>query len=114
MIVTHDLERLARLYTGLIGATETSRDPARGRRPTSACHWATPSWASSLTDPSKSAPPGRELLSIEVADVDAALARVGSLGGRAPAPATDMPWGRRVAHVQDPDGNAVDLTATTG
>jgi predicted enzyme related to lactoylglutathione lyase len=46
--------------------------------------------------------------------VDAALARVAFLGGRAPSPATDMPWGQRVAHVRDPDGNAVNLTTTTG
>ncbi len=54
------------------------------------------------------------LLSLEVPDVDAALARVEPLGGQAPAPANDMPWGQRVAHVQDPDGNAVNLTTTTG
>jgi predicted enzyme related to lactoylglutathione lyase len=53
------------------------------------------------------------LLSIEVPDVDAALARVGCLGGEAPAPANDMPWGQRVAHVKDPDGNAVNLTTTS-
>jgi hypothetical protein len=23
-----------------------------------------------------------------------------------------MPWGQRVAHVQDPDGNALNLTTT--
>nr|WP_245177168.1 VOC family protein [Geodermatophilus sp. DF01_2] len=60
------------------------------------------------------APPGRVLLSREVADVDAVLAQVEALGGRASAPADDMPWGQRVAHVQDPDGNAVNLTTKTG
>ena len=30
MIVTHDLERLARFYTGVAGATETSRTPDDG------------------------------------------------------------------------------------
>ena len=25
-------------------------------------------------------------------------------------PPNDMPWGQRVAHIQDPDGNTVDLT----
>ena len=41
--------------------------------------------------------------------MDAALAQVESLGGQAPAPANDMPWGQRVAHVKDPDGNMVEL-----
>jgi predicted enzyme related to lactoylglutathione lyase len=49
----------------------------------------------------ESAPRGRVLLSIEVVDVDAVLARVEFLGGRAPAPATDMPWAQRVAPVQE-------------
>jgi predicted enzyme related to lactoylglutathione lyase len=50
------------------------------------------------------------LLSIEVPDVDAVLPRVVELGGTAPAPANDMPWGQRVAHIKDPDGNVVNLT----
>ena len=54
--------------------------------------------------------PGRVLLSIEVPDVDDALAQVPALGGQAPPGANDMPWGQRVAHVTDPDGNAVNLT----
>ena len=50
------------------------------------------------------------LLSIEVPDVDALLPRVEGLGGEAPGPANDMPWGQRVAHIKDPDGNVVNLT----
>jgi predicted enzyme related to lactoylglutathione lyase len=51
------------------------------------------------------------LLSIEVPDVDAALLRVAELGGAASGLPNDMPWGQRVAHVRDPDGNAVNLTS---
>ena len=47
------------------------------------------------------------------AHVDAALAQVESLGGQAPARANDMPWGQRVAHVKDPDGNAANPTTTS-
>ena len=54
--------------------------------------------------------PGRVLLGFEVPDVDGLLPRVEGLGGQAPGPADDMPWGQRVVHVADPDGNAVDLT----
>ena len=50
------------------------------------------------------------LLSIEVDDVDAALPRVVELGGTSPGTLNDIPWGQRVAHVQDPDGNAVNCT----
>jgi predicted enzyme related to lactoylglutathione lyase len=54
--------------------------------------------------------PVRVLLSIDVADVDALLPRVQALGGSAPGPANDMPWGQRVAHITDPDGTVVNLT----
>ena len=54
--------------------------------------------------------PVRILLSIDVPDVDALLPRVEALGGTTPGPASDMPWGQRVAHVSDPDGNVVNLT----
>ena len=56
--------------------------------------------------------PGRMLLSIEVPDVDALLPRVAGLGGTATSGANDMPWGQRVAHITDPDGNVVNLTQT--
>ncbi|WP_245160258.1 hypothetical protein [Blastococcus sp. CT_GayMR20] len=29
---------------------------------------------------------------------------------RHPGPADDMPWGQRVAHIKDPDGNVPNLT----
>jgi predicted enzyme related to lactoylglutathione lyase len=35
---------------------------------------------------------------------------VAALGGRVLGEANDMPWGQRVAHIQDPDGNTVNLT----
>ena len=54
--------------------------------------------------------PGRMLLSIEVPDVDALLPKVEGLGGTATSEANDMPWGQRVAHIKDPDGNVVNLT----
>ncbi|SNY52867.1 VOC family protein [Paractinoplanes atraurantiacus] len=54
--------------------------------------------------------PVRVILSAEVADVDALLPVVESAGGTVPGPANDMPWGQRVAHVLDPDGNMLNLT----
>ena len=112
MTVTHDLERLARFYTDVAGATETSRTPDDG--PTFYLGLRIgDSELGIVGDGSvEGAPAGRVLLSIEVADVDAALSQVEAHGGQAPAPANDMPWGQRVAHVTDPDGNAVNLTRT--
>jgi len=54
--------------------------------------------------------PQRILLSIDVADVDRLLERVEAAGGRVPSPPNDMSWGQRVAHIHDPDTNAVNLT----
>ena len=112
IIVTHDLERLTRFYTGVAGATETRRTPDVG--PTFYLGLRIgDSELGIVSDGSVAGTPaGRVVLSIEVPDVDAALSRVEAHGGRAPAPANDMPWGQRVAHVQDPDGNALNLTTT--
>ncbi len=112
IIVTHDLERLARFYTGVAGATETRRTPDVG--PTFYLGLRIgDSELGIVSDGSVAGTPaGRVVLSIEVPDVDAALSRVEAHGGQAPAPANDMPWGQRVAHVQDPDGNALNLTTT--
>jgi predicted enzyme related to lactoylglutathione lyase len=48
------------------------------------------------------------LLSIDVASVDALLPRVAGLGGTVTGGPNDMPWGRRVLHLTDPDGNPVN------
>ena len=89
ILVTRDLERLTTFYAGLrIGDSDVGL-VADGR-----------------------APEGhqRMLLSVDVPDVDALLPRVDELGGHVQGPANDMPWGQRVAHVQDADGNTVNLT----
>ncbi|MFJ2730576.1 VOC family protein [Streptomyces collinus] len=60
-------------------------------------------------DPGAGATP-RILLSISVDDVDETLGRVVALGGSVRGGPNDMPWGQRVAHILDPDGNPVNLT----
>ncbi|MBM4792793.1 VOC family protein [Streptomyces sioyaensis] len=110
MIVTPDLDRLRDFYRELAGAEEFTRVPEEG-----------PAFFVGLrirgselglvADPNvATGTPTRILLSIAVADVDALLDRVEPLGGTVRGPANDMPWGQRVAHIQDPDGNAVNLT----
>ena len=112
IIVTADLDRLLAFYTGLLGAKEKFRYPDDG--PVFAVGLGLGESEFDLAANADAQPgsPGRVLLSIEVPDVDALLDRVGDLGGHVRGPANDMPWGQRVAHIADPDGNVVNLTQT--
>jgi predicted enzyme related to lactoylglutathione lyase len=112
IIVSHDLDRLRTFYTGLLGASEIHRYPEDG--PAFYIGLRLGDSELGLSSDSSVVPgdPGRMLLSIEVPDVDALLPRVPELGGTAPRDANDMPWGQRVAHIADPDGNVVNLTQT--
>ncbi|WP_165685898.1 VOC family protein [Streptomyces sp. KO7888] len=110
VILTADLDVLLGFYTKLFGAEEIFRVPARG-----------PAFYLGLRigdtdlglvakkDPGTGAAP-RILLSIGVDDVDETLGRVETLGGSVSGGPKDMPWGQRVAHVSDPDGNPINLT----
>jgi predicted enzyme related to lactoylglutathione lyase len=110
IVVTPDLDRLLRFYTGLFGAQELVRFPDQGL--VFYVGLALGDSELGLTADTSVVPgePGRLLLSIEVDDVDALLPKVAALGGTATSEANDMPWGQRVAHIKDPDGNAVNLT----
>ncbi|MFJ6466968.1 VOC family protein [Streptomyces sp. NPDC091387] len=110
VILTADQDVLRRFYTDLFGAEEIFRVPAEG-----------PAFYLGLRigdtdlglvtepDPGDGAAP-RILLSIGVDDVDETLGRVEALGGSVSSGPKDMPWGQRVAHIRDPDGNAVNVT----
>ncbi|MFD8566647.1 VOC family protein [Streptomyces sp. NPDC059639] len=110
VILTAHRDVLLGFYTQLLGAEEIFRVPAEG-----------PAFYLGLrigdTDlglvakenPGTGAAP-RILLSIGVDDVAETLTRVEALGGTVRSGPNDMPWGQRVAHIQDPDGNAVNLT----
>jgi predicted enzyme related to lactoylglutathione lyase len=110
VIVTPDLDRLRAFYTGLLGADEVMRFPQDGppfyvglRTGDAELGLATNSEVSLDVT-------GRVLLDLTVADVDALLPRVEELGGRVQGAPNDMPWGQRVAHATDPDGNPINLT----
>ena len=109
MIVTPELDRLVGFYTDLLDAKEISRVPDEGP----IFYLGLQIGESELGLVSDSAAdlsaPQRMLLSVEVEDVDELLPRVTQLGGRVLGLPNDMPWGQRVAHVQDPDGNTVNL-----
>ncbi len=114
IIVTADLPRLLAFYAELLGAVEVMRYPEDGPAFYVGLQLGNSELGLSADDSMSPGTPGRMLLSIEVDDVDATLARVAELGGSAPGPANDMPWGQRVAHITDPDGTVVNLTTTTG
>ena len=112
ILVSADLDRLLAFYTNLLGAQEVMRFPTDG--PVFYVGLALGDSELGLSSDASVVPgdPGRMLLSIEVAEVDALLPKVESLGGTATSGANDMPWGQRVAHIKDPDGNVVNLTQT--
>ena len=110
MIITPDLPRLMRFYTALLDAEETDRHPADGDAFFVGLRIGGSDLGLVNDAGVELGAPQRMLISVAVDDVDGLLGRVEQLGGRVEGPATDMPWGQRVAHVQDPDGNAVNLT----
>ena len=112
VIVTHDLDRLLTFYTGLFGAQEVMRFPDEGPVLYVGLRLGDSELGLSASSDVSPGDPGRMLLSIEVAEVDALLVGVDGLGGTATGGANDMPWGQRVAHIKDPDGNVVNLTQT--
>jgi len=109
VIVTADLDRLQRFYTELLGGEQVLRVPDEGAVFFVALRIGD-SEIGLVSDTGVGTGPGRILLSVDVADVDALLPHVVALGGTVLAPPNDMPWGQRVGHVQDPDGNRVNLT----
>jgi predicted enzyme related to lactoylglutathione lyase len=112
VIVTNDLDRLLAFYIGLLGANEVMRFPEDG--PVFYVGLSLGDSELGLSSDADVQPgsPGRMLLSIEVPDVDVLLPNVSGLGGESTSGANDMPWGQRVAHIKDPDGNVVNLTQT--
>jgi predicted enzyme related to lactoylglutathione lyase len=110
IIVSNDLERLRAFYTSLLGAEQIFRYPEDGNAFYVGLTLGDSELGLSSDSGVSPGDPGRMLLSIEVPDVDALLPRVEGLGGTATSGANDMPWGQRVAHIKDPDGNVVNLT----
>ena len=109
VIVTNDIERLHGFYTSLLGAEQNFRYPEEGAAFYIGLQLGDSELGLSSDTAVTPGDPGRMLLSIEVPDVDALLPRVAELGGEAPGPADDMPWGQRVAHIKDPDGNVISI-----
>jgi len=109
LLCTADLARLRAFYTEVFGAEQVLRVPAEGDeffvdlRIGDAV-------VGIVAQPNAAASPGRIVLTVFVSNVDDLLPAVESAGGTVLGPASDMPWGHRVAHVTDADGNTLNLT----
>lgn len=113
IISTPDLPRLQDFYQRVLGATEVSRTPDEGPAFYVGLRVGDAELGLVAQASTEVGTTPRILLSAEVSDdVDALLERVEAAGGTVLGPPNDMPWGQRVAHTLDPDGNALNLTRT--
>jgi predicted enzyme related to lactoylglutathione lyase len=110
IITTTDIDRLIRFYREVFGATEFLRVPEEGDLFYLGLRIGDSELGLVAEDRAAPGEARRFALSVEVPDVDALLPVVERAGGTVLGPPNDMPWGQRVAHVTDPDGNAVNLT----
>ncbi|MEU4690024.1 VOC family protein [Actinoplanes sp. NPDC023714] len=110
IVSTPDLPRLRAFYEKVLGATPAMRVPEEG--PAFYVELRIGATTLGLVHEEKTeiGAPVRIILSAEVEDVDALLPVVEAAGGAVPGQPNDMPWGQRVAHVHDPDGNMLNLT----
>ena len=115
VIVTPTLPLILAFYKALLGAVEISRVPEEGPAFYVGLQIGNAELGIVTDGEADIAAPQRILLNVNVGDlgvggVESLLEHVEALGGRILGPPNDMPWGQRVAHIQDPDGNTVNLT----
>jgi predicted enzyme related to lactoylglutathione lyase len=115
VIVTPTLPLLLAFYKALLGAVEISRVPADGPALYVGLRIGNAELGIVTDGEADIAAPQRILLNVNVGDLDVGgvedlLRHVDALGGQVLGPPRDMPWGQRVAHILDPDGNTVNLT----
>ncbi|MGW7460225.1 VOC family protein [Streptomyces sp. NPDC054797] len=110
VIVTAEQDLLLGFYTELFGAEEIFRVPAEGPAFYLGLRIGDTDLGLVAKADAGTGTASRILLSVGVDDVDETLGRVEALGGTVRSGPNDMPWGQRVAHILDPDGNPVNLT----
>ncbi|TDB75361.1 VOC family protein [Micromonospora sp. KC723] len=110
IVCTPDLPRLRTFYETVLGATQALRVPDEGPEFYVELRIGETVLGLVQVDDTQIDAPVRIILSADVPDVDALLPTVESAGGTVPGQPNDMPWGQRVAHVLDPDGNRLNLT----
>jgi len=107
---TADIQRLSAFYIELFGAEEELRVPGRKGPFIVSLRFGGASLGLVDYKRGANAVPGRVSVNVFVPNVDELLPRVEPAGGKLGGPAKDMPWGHRVAHITDPDGNTINLT----
>ncbi|MEQ7128724.1 VOC family protein [Actinopolymorpha sp. B11F2] len=108
---TNNIDRLKSFYGELFGAEEYMRVPGGRGEPFYVCvRFGAADLGIVKAKSGADAAPGRVILAVFVESVDDLLPRVEPAGGTVLGPAKNMPWGHRVAHITDPDGNPVNLT----
>ena len=107
---TNDVERLSSFYAMLFGAEEHLRVPGRNGPFFVTLRLGKATLSLVAHKEGADAPPGRVGVAVFVENVDDLLPQVKPAGGKVHGRAKDMPWGHRVAHITDPDGNAINLT----
>ncbi|MBM7170735.1 VOC family protein [Streptomyces sp. G44] len=110
IVITPDVDRLQAFYRDLLGAEPAERYPREGEVFFVELRIGDAGLGIVANTAVETGAPGRVLLSVAVDAVDDVLRRVEPLGGTVSGEPNDMPWGQRVAHIRDPDGNAVNLT----
>ncbi|MEU4164498.1 VOC family protein [Actinoplanes sp. NPDC026670] len=110
VVGTPDLPRLRNFYEKVLGATQILRVPEEGPEFYVELRIGATTIGLVQEADTQIGAPVRIILSADVEDVDALLPAVELAGGTVPGRPNDMPWGQRVAHVLDPDGNMLNLT----
>jgi predicted enzyme related to lactoylglutathione lyase len=110
IVSTNDIERLSSFYAELFGAEEHMRVPGKEGPFFVTLRFGGAGVGLVANKLGADAAPGRVIVAVFVDNVDDLLPRVKPAGGKVLGKAKDMPWGHRVAHVADPEGNPINLT----
>jgi lactoylglutathione lyase len=106
ILSTRDLPRLLAFYTGLLDFVETYRFPSDGAPQYVGLRLGDGSQLGiGAAADTPMGPQQRLDLCVYAEDCDAAVAHLRAHEVVVTGEPTDMPWGERAAHVEDPDGN---------
>jgi predicted enzyme related to lactoylglutathione lyase len=110
ILPTADIERLSSFYAELFGAEEELSVPGKKGPFFVTLRFGGASLCLVDVNQGAKAVPGGVPVAVFVENVADLVPRVEPAGGKVLRPAKKMPWGHRVAHITDPDGNPINLT----
>jgi lactoylglutathione lyase len=113
ILTTRDLSRLSDFYQRVLGFTQTYRFPTEGK-PQFVSLELGGSYQLGIgeSEDTPTSPEQRFDLCVYADDCDAAVAQLRAHGAKVTSEPTDMPWGERAAHAEDPDGNRLVILHT--